>query len=226
MDRQVQVGDRTTRFHLASPDGQPGAGILVFHPWWGLNDDVVAFADRLAVAGFTVAAPDLYGGPVATTIAEAERLSGSIDELAADAYALAAADYLVAMLGHPTSRIGTVGFSMGGAWALWLGAQRSDIGASVVYYGSIEGPSLAGARAPVLGHFAETDPYEPDASVTAFGHALRSAGRTADLYRYPGTRHWFAEASRPEYDPAAAELAFTRTVAFLRRSLVDGDHDS
>ncbi len=65
---------------------------MVLHPWWGLNGDVMAFADRLAAAGFVVAAPDLYGGAVATTIDAAERLSEGIDEAAAAAWALAATD--------------------------------------------------------------------------------------------------------------------------------------
>lgn len=206
--------------HLAKPSGRPGPGVLVLHPWWGLNDDVTTFADRLGSAGFTVAAPDLYDGRLATTIADAERLSGELDEDATDALVLTALDRLVAATGDPAARIGTLGFSMGAAWALWLPAQRPEVVATVVYYGSMAGPSLSRARTPVLGHFAERDPYEAEEGVAAFERTLRTAGREVELHRYPGTGHWFAEPSNAAHDPAAADLAFERTVAFLRRHLV------
>jgi dienelactone hydrolase len=101
---KIEAGDATTRLYQAG-EARPGApGVVVFHPWWGLNDDVVAYADRLAVAGFVVVAPDLYRGQVASTIEEAERLSASIDEAAStawgsdgnvvDAIAIAAVDRL------------------------------------------------------------------------------------------------------------------------------------
>ena len=197
------------------------AGVVVLHPWWGLNDDVIAYADRLADAGFAVAAPDLYAGQVASTIPEAEGLSDSLDEDIADAFVLSAVDELGAVVGDPSARIGTVGFSMGGAWALWLPAQRPEVAATVVYYGSIEGPSLTRARTPVLGHFAETDPYESEEGVATFERTLRTANRDVELHRYPGTGHWFAEPSKDAFAPDAAELAFDRTVEFLRRQLLD-----
>ena len=115
--------------------------------------------------------------------------------------------------------MGTVGFSFGAAWALWLAAHRPAVAATVVYYGSMTGPSLDRGRAPILGHFAEQDPYEEPANVAAFEAAARAAGRAITLHHYPGTGHWFAEPGRPEHDPAAAELAFERTVAFLRERL-------
>lgn len=214
----IEAGDTTSRVYAAGDAGPGAPGVVVFHPWWGLNDDVLAYADRLAAAGFAVVAPDLYRGPVASTIEEAERLSASIDEAAADAIALATIDRLAERLG-PAARLATLGFSMGAAWSMWSPAQRDRLAASVVYYGSLEGPSLIRASVPVLGHFAETDPYEPDTAIAAFEGTPRSAGRDIVIHRYPGTGHWFAEPSRDAYRAAAADLAFERTVAFLGRHL-------
>jgi carboxymethylenebutenolidase len=210
----IDVGDTTTRLYEAG-EVRPGApGVVVFHAWWGLNDDVVVYSERLAAAGFAVVAPDLFRGPVATTIEEADRLSTSVDESVADAIALATIDRLADQVG-PATRLGAVGFSMGAAWAMWSPAERDSLAASVVYYGSLQGPSLARASVPVLGHFAETDPYESDAAIAEFEGTLRSAGREVVIHRYAGTGHWFAEPSRDAYRPAAADLAFERTVAFL-----------
>jgi carboxymethylenebutenolidase len=210
----------TARLYVRpGPAGAPG--VVVFHPWWGLNDDVVAYVNRLAAAGFTVVAPDMFGGAVATTIDGAEALSSATDEAAADAIALAAVDRLAEMVG-PGAPIAALGFSFGAAWSMWAPARRDRLVASVVYYGTLAGPSLSKTAVPVLGHFAESDPYESDEGVAAFEQTLREAGRSATIHRYPGTGHWFAEPSRDAYLPAAAELAFERTIGFLRAQLVAG----
>ncbi len=226
----IDAGGVTSRVYVADeeaaneagdrPDNRPGnpAGVVVFHAWWGLNDDVTAYADRLASAGFAVEAPDLYRGAMTSWIEEAERLSDSMDQDAADSIALAVVDRLAARLGKD-ARIGAVGFSLGAAWSVWAAAHADRIAASVVYYGSLEGPSVSRASTPVLGHFAETDPFEPDEGIERFEAALRSAGREVAIHRYPGTGHWFAEPSRDAYRPEAAELAFQRTVEFLRLTL-------
>jgi carboxymethylenebutenolidase len=144
-------------------------------------------------------------------------LSSSVDEDHADAVALAAIDRLAAPGG--LAKIGTVGFSFGAAWAMWTAAKRPAVAASVIYYGSVSGPSLSKASVPVLGHFAEEDPYETNEGVQAFEGALREAGRNVAIHRYPGTGHWFAEPSKDAYRPEAAKLAFERTVTFLREHL-------
>src|SRR6187200_2466793 len=75
----LDVAGRAVRHYIAG-DVTPGApGVVVLHAWWGLNDDVIAYADRLAAAGFAVVAPDMFGGQVASTIEEAERLSSSAE---------------------------------------------------------------------------------------------------------------------------------------------------
>lgn len=214
----IEAGGTTPRAYSAG-DLEPGApGVVLFHAWWGLNDDIVAYADRLAAAGFAVVAPDMFGGQVASTIDDADRLSGAADEAACDAIALAAVDHLVGRLGS-ASKVAALGFSFGAAWSMWSPAERDRVVASVVYYGSMSGPSLSRASVPVLGHFAETDPYETDEGITEFEDALRSAGRDVVIHRYPGTGHWFAEPSRDAYRADAADFAFERTVDFLGRYL-------
>jgi carboxymethylenebutenolidase len=218
---KLHAGETTTRLYLAG-DVTPGSpGVVVFHPWWGLNDDVVAYADRLAGAGFAVVAPDFFGGQVASTIEEAERLAGAADEAAVDAIALATVDDLAERLAS-SAKIAVLGFSFGAAFAISAPTERDRLAASVVYYGTYTGSILSRARVPVLGHFAETDPYETDEGVAEFEEGLRSAGRDVTIHRYPGTGHWFAEPSRDAYRPEAAELAFERTVAFLRKQLGPG----
>jgi carboxymethylenebutenolidase len=214
----VAAGDTTSRLYVAGDLSPGSAGVVVFHAWWGLNDDIVAYADRLAAAGFAVVAPDLFGGQVASTIEEADRLSGAADEAAVDAIAVAAVDHLADRLG-PTAKLAALGFSFGAAWAISSPTERDRLVASVVYYGTYPGSILTRVRVPVLGHFAETDPYETDEGVAAFEEGLRAAGRNVEIHRYPGTGHWFAEPSRDAYRAAAADLAFERTVAFLRRHL-------
>jgi carboxymethylenebutenolidase len=87
----------------------------------------------------------------------------------------------------------------------------------------MEGPSLTRARTPVLGHFAENDPYETEEGLLALEKTLRTASREVELHRYPGTGHWFAEPSKEAFVSDAADLAFDRTVDFLRQHLVDGE---
>jgi carboxymethylenebutenolidase len=168
-----------------------------------------------------VVAPDLFGGQVASTIEEAERLMGAADEATVDAIVLAAVDRLADRL-DPTAKLASVGFSFGAHWSIWSPAERDRVAACVVYYGTTGGSVLTSASVPVLGHFAENDPYETDEGVAEFEETLRSVGRDVVIHRYPGTGHWFAEPSKDAYRAEAADLAFERTVAFLRKQLEPG----
>lgn len=203
------------RGYLAEPDSGRGPGVLVLHPWWGLNDAVKQMCDGLAQSGFTVLAPDLYGGAgVATTIDDAERMSDAIDVARAEQCTLGAFDHLRAMV---DGSLGVVGFSMGVGYGLWLTRKRpAEVAGLVLFYGT---GGDAGASAPVLGHYASDDPYEPAEAVDELEQQLRADGRLAQIHRYDGVGHWFAEPDRPEFNADAAELAWQRTLAFLREHL-------
>lgn len=203
----------------ALPPGGEGPGVLALHAWWGLNEFFKRFCDRLAEAGFVVVAPDLWGGTVATTIEEAQ---GLVDGQEGPALATAAADALAYLEAHPAVRgkaLGAVGFSLGAAYALDLAATRPQLAAVTIFYGTWP-RDFSSSRAAFLGHFAEDDPFEPAESVRELEAAIRAADREAQFHTYPATGHWFFEADRADaYNPAAAQLAWERTLAFLRERL-------
>lgn len=211
---------------LAIPPAGTGPAVLVLHAWWGLNDTIRAFCTRLAEAGFVAFAPDLFHGKVATTIAEAESLSGAHDGAQARADVAGAGEFL-SQRAVPGSPLAVIGFSFGAYYALDLSAADPErVGAVVLFYGS--GPAdFAAAKAAYLGHFAENDDYEPEQYVNDLEEALRAAGRPVTFYRYPATGHWFVEPDRIDaYNPVAAELAWERSVAFLRNTLLSPPTDA
>lgn len=213
--------DEKWAYHLALPPSGRGAGVLVLHPWWGLNDFIRGLADRLAREGFVALAPDLFSGKVARTVAEAEELLKQSNE-ANDVPHLVTSAFET-LRHHPAvsgPALGIVGFSFGGSWALWLAAQQPEaIRAVTIFYSDGEG-DFTRSKAAFLGHFAETDPYEPPEAIAEVEKNLKSANRPVTFYTYPGTGHWFFEQDRPDsYNPQAAELAWERTLAFLRVQL-------
>jgi carboxymethylenebutenolidase len=205
---------------LATPPSGTGHGVLVLHAWWGLNDTVKAFCTRLAGNGFVTFAPDLYHGKVADNVAAAEGLGRALDiaHVQAKEEILQAAKFVHERADARDDGIAVIGFSLGAFYALHLAATAPErVGAVVVFYGSGV-DEHGGSRARYLGHFAENDPYEPQASVDHLEDSLRRAGRPVTFHRYAGAGHWFFEPDRAEaYRADAADLAWNRTLAFLQR---------
>lgn len=217
------VGEKEVGGYLAVPGRERGPGVMLCHAWWGLNGFFQQLADRLAQEGFVVLAPDLYEGRTAATIEEAEGLIYTLDYKEAIKHETAAADYL---LSHPAvegDRLGAMGFSMGAAYATWLATLNPNVSAVVVFYGGVEQEAdyAIRTRAAFLGHFAEDDPYESSEEMRRLEAMLRAARRDVAFHIYPGTGHWFFESDRPDaYNAQAADLAWERTLDFLRVKLV------
>lgn len=207
--------------YLAIPPTGKGSAVLVLHAWWGLNDTMRAFCNRLAESGFVVFAPDLYHGKVADNIADAEALGGSLDNnyLQAKAEIAEAMMFLNKRVEQPGRGLAVIGFSLGAYYALDLAAAHPEHIHSVVLFYGTGGGDFSRSRAAYLGHFAEKDEYEPQSNVDELEEYLRRVGRPVTFYRYPGTGHWFFEPDRSQaYNQAAAGLAWNRTLAFLNRS--------
>jgi len=210
---QLNVNEQKVNAYLAKGGG---AGVLVLHAWWGLKPFFKQVCDRLAEQGFTVIAPDMRNGQIAKTIEEAKALMENSDGQLVGDTVMAAKDYLRELT---KGKIGLVGFSMGGGWALILASTKPEqIGATVIFYGN-EDADYGKITSKVMGHYSDNDEWEPNEYVEKTFAAFKTAGVDAMLHIYPGVGHWFVEEDRPEYDPSAAQLAWQRTFGFLKKNL-------
>lgn len=214
--RPPAAGSRAGDAYLVLPEGGPGPGVLVLHSWWGLGRAPRGYAERLADAGYTALAPDLNHGMVTDDPDEAQRALAEVDPNAVAALVLSSVAALRAHTDEPTAKVAVVGFSMGASWAMWLATRLPDsVSAVVAYYGT-QNIDFDDLQAPVLGHFAETDPLVTEDELTEMHARLLLSEKSVEVHRYEGTRHWFAEDDRAEFhDVGAAELAWDRTLQFL-----------
>ncbi|MCB0119594.1 MAG: dienelactone hydrolase family protein [Anaerolineales bacterium] len=210
---QLNVNGKNVNAYLA--DGG-GPGILLLHAWWGLKPFFKKVCDQIATQGFTVLAPDMRDGEIAKTIDEAKALMEKSDNDFVGGVVFTAKDLLREMV---NGRIGVIGFSMGGAWALILASTVPDqIAAVTLFYGN-EDVDVSKITAKVMGHYSDNDEWEPNEWVDKKFGQMKDAGVDYTLHIYPGVAHWFVEEDRPEYDSAAAQLAWSRTYEFLRANV-------
>ena len=206
-------------YYVAKPKSGRGRPVLVLHAWWGLNAFIKRFCDRLANEGFVVLAPDLYHGAVASTIEAAQKLGSATDARFEEVKKeiTQAAEQLRAISGANASEIGAVALSLGGYYVLSLASQPSSPLAAIVLFYATGEFDYAPSHAAFQFHWAETDVYEPISNVEKTQKSLAAAGKPVEFYTYTGTTHWFFESDRPDaYDAEAAQLAWDRTVAFLK----------
>lgn len=218
------VGGRPVQGYLSYPTAAEGGlpGILMFHEWWGLNDNIRSMADQLAGQGYVVLAADLYGGKVADTPELArtlmEQALGNKDAIGQNLRQAQA--YLTEQV--KATRIGTIGWCFGGGVSLQAALQLADqVDAAVVYYGhvSADPEALKPLKAPLLGLFGGADAGIPLESVQAFEKTLKALGKDATVVVYEGADHAFANPSGKNYKADAAADAWQKATAFLAQHL-------
>ena len=198
--------------------------MIVIQEWWGLTDHIVDIADRLATEGFVALAPDLFGGKTTHDSDEAGRLMSELPAEQAAKDLSGAVDFL---LDHPavtSSKVGAVGFCMGGGFVLLLAAQQGDkIGAAVPFYGVGQGvpDQFTGITAPVQGHYAEQDAFYPADEARKQEQQIRQeSGAEVQFFYYPAGHAFHNDQDLlGTYDAESAKLAWQRTVDFLHAKL-------
>lgn len=207
---------------LAVPASGSGPAVIVIQEWWGLVPHVHDVVQRFADAGFVAMAVDHYRGAQTTEPDEAGKLMMglSIEQVAVDL--AAAADSLLARDEVVGDHVGVVGFCMGGGLALLAPTVSDAISRAIALYPAMPWPHFApdwtryaGKSAQV--HLAEHDDPSTAPAVAALAEQIRAAGGTVEVFDYPGGVHAFFNDARPEvYQPDNAQLAWTRTLDFLR----------
>ncbi|MEV7780561.1 alpha/beta fold hydrolase [Kitasatospora sp. NPDC088351] len=215
---------RRAHGYLARPPQGVGPGLVVVQEWWGLTSHIATMADRFAAEGFTVLAPDLFGGATTHDSAEAARLRRELPVERAVADLGGAVDFLLGLDGVVGDAVGVVGFCMGGGFALLLGAAAGDRVAAVVpFYGLPPDQDFdyRGLTAHVLGHFGERDRSIPMAAVDEAAIRIGEATDVRpEIHFYPAG-HAFMNDENPlgGYDPLQARTAWRRTLSFLHGHL-------
>jgi carboxymethylenebutenolidase len=193
----------------------------VIHQNRGLNPHIEDVARRKALEGFLTLAPDLLSVNGGTPSSEdgARDLHQKTPREDMIAAAIAAVPF---MLHHPdsTGKVGAIGFCFGGGVVNRMAAGSADLAAAVPFYGSqVPAQMVSSIKAPLLLHYAEHD-NNINAGIAAYEAALKSNGKQYAIYTYPGTQHAFTDdTAGVRYNKAAAELAWTRTIAFLKENL-------
>jgi len=195
--------------------------VIVIHQNRGLNAHIEDVARRFAIEGFLTLAPDLLsvngGTPSDDDKARALHQRTSQEDMVVAA--IAAVPYM-RHFPESTGKVGAVGFCFGGGVVNRMAAASPDLAAAVAYYGMpIPADRVPGIKAPLLLHYAEHDDFT-NKGIPAYEAALKNSGKRYTIYTYPGTQHAFNDDTAGiRYNKAAADLAWNRTLAFLREYL-------
>jgi carboxymethylenebutenolidase len=195
-------------------------GLVVIQEWWGLSEQIKAICDRFALAGFDALAPDLFKGIVVpyhdTERAQKEMMSLNFID-ATEQTVRGAVQYLK----RNGAKVGIAGFCMGGAVAVIGAAKIPELTAAVSFYGIPPERAVkpAEVKIPLQGHFANHDDFVTPKAVNDFEEALEAAGKDVELFRYDANHAFVNEQRMAVHDRHAAELAWSRATAFLKKHL-------
>ena len=216
-------GDETVQGIVYSPEGKgPFPAIVVIHEWWGLNDWVKQQAAKLSDQGYVTLAIDLYRGKVATTPDEAHQIMRGVPEDRASRDLLAASAFLASQKNIDPKRVGSIGWCMGGGYALNLAVADPKLKVAVINYGHLasDDATLKKINADILGIFGGQDKGITPDDVHKFEAQMKALGKTADIHIFPDAGHGFENPNNKQsYRADDTAEAWKLTTAFLAKYL-------
>ena len=207
-----------TTAHVARPDTDSAAAVILIQEWWGINDHIRDIAGRYASEGFLCIAPDLYRGKLAKSAEEAGRM---MKELAIDdGMETIAAAIAAAKAKFNLSKLAITGYCMGGTFALRAACELPELAAAAPFYGDIpEDNVLKDLKVPTLFIAGERDAWINPQKVNSLKEAARKYDLPVEVVSYDAD-HAFFNDTRPEvYDAEAAADAWRRVLDLFRKQL-------
>lgn len=197
-------------------------GVLVIHENRGLNPHTKDTARRIAAEGFTALAVD-YLHDLGGTPEDADKARDMIGTLKPEGIKATSSAALAAVKANPASngKSGAMGFCWGGGTVNDLAVNDPGLSAGVAYYGrqptDADVPKIT---APLLLQYGGLD-ERINAGIPAFEAALKANNKVYELYVYEGANHAFNnDTNAARYNKDVAELAWSRTVAFLKKYVI------
>jgi carboxymethylenebutenolidase len=218
-------GDEMASGVLFSPAAKGNGkvpAIVVVQEWWGLNDWVKQQAEELAGQGYETLAVDLYRGKVATTRDEAHELMSGLPAQRAMRDLRGAVAYLKSQPNVDPSKIGAIGWCMGGGYAAQLAVDEPTLVADVVNYGQLpdSDSEVKAIHAKMLGNFGGKDQGIPPEAVHKFEQQMQANGNPVDFKVYPAAGHGFQNpVNKNGYNPQATADAKKRIADFFAKTL-------
>jgi len=194
--------------------------VIVLHENRGLNPHIQDVARRIALEGFLSLGVDMLS-PLGGTPADEDKARDMIGTLKPDETAkqLAAAVPFLEHHAESTGKVGIVGFCWGGGIVNRVAVLAPDLKAGVIYYGlQVPADQVTAIRAPLLLHYAGLD-QRVNAGIAAYEAALKDNNKRYTIHVYPDVNHAFNNDTSNRYDKPAADLAWSRTIAFFKENL-------
>jgi carboxymethylenebutenolidase len=207
-----------TTAHVARPDVEASAAVVLIQEWWGINDHIRDLAGRYANEGYLCVAPDLYRGKVAA----------NPDEAAALMKALAIEDGMetirqaihTAQAAYQIDRFAITGYCMGGTFALRAACEIAELKAAAPFYGDIpEETVLAQLRVPVLFIAGLRDAWINPEKVNALKEIAAKSNLPVEVVSYDADHAFFNDTRPQVYDAEAAADAWRRVLEFFGKHL-------
>lgn len=230
LEREVDFPGKacTLNAYVAEPaDGQtaPAPAVIIVQEWWGLNDHIRDVARRFAREGYVGVAPDLYsrqGHKVATDPNTAAQLMGGLKQVDGIEDLQTTTAWIRNQKRTRSSKIGIIGFCMGGSYALLLPCESKELSAAAPFYGEIPPDNkIRDLACPVFYAYDTNDGWINRADVDRLQKALREFGKQGAVKLYPGCSHGFFNDTRPDvYNAEAARDAWQQVLKLFAANLM------
>jgi carboxymethylenebutenolidase len=215
--RDVSPSELKGGGYLALTQGTgPHPAVVVIHEAAGLTEHIKETCRRLADSGYVALAVDLFAGrnrAICMARYMGGMLLGSVNRYGIDDLR-SSLTFLAKQPEVDASRMGAIGFCMGGSFAIAWACTDSRLKVIAPFYAVNPRPLEVAARlCPVVGSYPENDfTARPGKALDA---ELDRSGIAHDIKVYAGARHSFFNPEGSAYNKEAAEDSWRRVIQFF-----------